>query len=189
MSPTMFGDEGYWLTRAGSHSRQEDGLKPGLEDHAVHPRTLLGEVRKRRRLTGTLETQRQLGCTDDGCRYHVGSGCIACQNKGDAIFSFHSFGAPRCPSLARLHIRSVGDAPVEKPCFVHVVYSLRRVRLKLRTDLGDACRRRFNVSRPPLTPQGNVVQLVPFRPVLDEMGGTLESLNAEVGLNPPCPGL
>jgi len=137
------------LTCAGSHSRQEDGLKPGLEDHAVHPRTLLGEVLKWTRLTGTHETQRQLGLTDDGCRYLVGSSYIACQNKGDAIFSFHSFGAPRLPPLARLHIRSVGDAPVEKLCFVHVVDLFRRVRLKLRTDLGDACRRRFNVSRPP----------------------------------------
>jgi len=154
MSPTIVGDEGYWLTRADSHYRQEDGLKPGLDDHAVHPRTRLGEGRERTRLTGTLAAQRQLGRTDNGCRYLVDFGCIACKNEGNAVLSFHSFGAPRVPPFARLHISSVGNAPVEKPCFVDVVDFFCKARLKLGTDLGNGCRSLFNVSRPPLDPTG-----------------------------------
>ena len=100
----MFGDEGYWLTRAGSHSRQEDGLKPGLERIAIHRCTRLGEVREGTCLTWGLKAQGLLGCANHGYGDLVDPRGCASQYQGDAVLRFHSFGT--CSGSRNHHVGS-----------------------------------------------------------------------------------
>jgi len=150
--PAIVRHQGYWLSRAGPNRNEKDHLKPALEEVTVHPRVRLGEVRERARPTEGLKTQRLLRFVDDGYQDLVGTGSVARQNEGNAMFSFHSFRTPRMPPLASLDVGPIGDAPVEEDRLVHIIDPLRWISLERRLNLGDALRGTRNVCRACFTP-------------------------------------
>jgi len=108
--PTIIGDQGHQESSAGSYSGKKNGIKPVLEHIPIHPRTLLGEVRKGARVTGGLEALGLLGLASHGNRNLVAPRSVVRQYEGDAVFRFHSLSASCLPSLALFLVRPIWDA-------------------------------------------------------------------------------